>query len=90
MISICLLNCFSVGAKPLEGAKNWFCLKKLLGPTLLSGKMQVTDCALKALLPAPNNSGTFKIPAPLRLILKSFYSVIIIYFFFFLVGFFLY
>lgn len=76
-----------MGAKPLEGAKNWFWLKKLLCPAtnVRSAEVQVTDQALKAFLP-PSNSLTCKIPAPLNLIPKSFYSVIITFF----LGFFFY
>lgn len=73
---------FLCGSKTSRGCQKLVLLKEAVGScttNVRSGEVQVTDWALKA-LPASNYSGTFKIPAPLNLVLKSFYFVIIIFF----------
>lgn len=75
-----LMSCFSIGAKPLEGAKNCFWLKKLLGPVLLMPAVQKCKVQFLKALPALSNSGALKMPSPLLLVLKSFYSVMIVFF----------
>lgn len=58
--------------------KNWFWLQKLLGPVLLMSEVQVKVQFRKA-LPALGNSGALETPAPLILLLKSSYAVMVVF-----------